>query len=372
MPESEAPKNKKGIALIRRIARELPLPLLMAAPAVLFSLLYSSAQYTLDRNAYENLKYEVNHFYYAGWPVESLRDNLELIEPSQRDEVADLKDDLHYYYDRDSADITDRIRSSKEIASILYLDKIAQPTEHLEELYAELDAGIHMDNYDIISNNLYEISAEIERLRELQSDDISFMAETTANAIESINTVGLMYGLSFEKNLGRISKIQESSTNDLSTYISLLPIKRDLATELDKMFIARGGVSTEGKRILISISQQKLYMIEDYNIIYEMPAATGIRGHGTAAGEFEVYDKVDMAWGYYEIWMPYWLTVYYSGGLENGIHGIPVSPASGRWNNWDHAVGNYPITYGCIMPHDWDAEMLYKWADIGIPVSIVY
>jgi lipoprotein-anchoring transpeptidase ErfK/SrfK len=79
-----------------------------------------------------------------------------------------------------------------------------------------------------------------------------------------------------------------------------------------------------------------------------------------------------MAWGYYEIWMPYWMTIYYAGSSANGIHGIPLSPSGVRWSSWEKRVGVYPTTYGCVMPLDKDVKKLYNWANIGTPVSIFY
>ncbi|MEA3357031.1 MAG: L,D-transpeptidase, partial [Patescibacteria group bacterium] len=198
------------------------------------------------------------------------------------------------------------------------------------------------------------------------------MTNNMLSRVESISFVAPYYRVQLDEPMSKAQEITNHGTDPFQTYINLKEFSNSLAEKLDSAIIARGGTATNGKRILIAIGRQRLYMLENHNIVYEMPASTGIKGHGTAAGEFQVYEKVPMAWGYYHIWMPYWLTVYYSGGLGNGIHGIPISPVSGRWSSWDNVVGVSPITYGCIMPHDWDAKIVYEWADIGTPVSIVY
>jgi hypothetical protein len=59
-------------------------------------------------------------------------------------------------------------------------------------------------------------------------------------------------------------------------------------------------------------------------------ASTGI-GNSTRIGTFKVLDKIPNAYSNsFNIWMPYWMGIYYSGTLENGIHGLPK-----LWNGVD-------------------------------------
>ena len=40
--------------------------------------------------------------------------------------------------------------------------------------------------------------------------------------------------------------------------------------------------------------------------------------------------KIPSAYGStWNIWMPNWLGIYWSGGLENGIHALPILPNGG-------------------------------------------
>jgi lipoprotein-anchoring transpeptidase ErfK/SrfK len=72
----------------------------------------------------------------------------------------------------------------------------------------------------------------------------------------------------------------------------------------------------------------------------------------------------------WNIWMPYWLGLYWAGGTENGFHGMPWNAATGR-QMWPGLVGT-PITYGCIMLTNENAEILWEMAYIGMPVTIEY
>jgi lipoprotein-anchoring transpeptidase ErfK/SrfK len=72
----------------------------------------------------------------------------------------------------------------------------------------------------------------------------------------------------------------------------------------------------------------------------------------------------------WNIWMPYWLGLYWAGGTENGFHGMPWNAATGR-QMWPGLVGT-PIIYGCIMLTNENAEILWEMAYIGMPVTIEY
>jgi lipoprotein-anchoring transpeptidase ErfK/SrfK len=66
--------------------------------------------------------------------------------------------------------------------------------------------------------------------------------------------------------------------------------------------------------------------------------------------------------------MPYWLGIYWAGGSENGIHGLPYNAKTGV-QVWAGSVGK-KITYGCVMLDNVNAKMLYNMAWIGMPVII--
>jgi lipoprotein-anchoring transpeptidase ErfK/SrfK len=121
------------------------------------------------------------------------------------------------------------------------------------------------------------------------------------------------------------------------------------------------------KYILVDISEQHMYVYEGDTLIYSFVASTGIH-NATRVGTFAVQSKIPNAWGStWSIWMPYWLGIYWSGGLENGIHALPILPNGATL--WAGFLGR-PISYGCIVLGTYDAQVLYDWAEIGTPVQI--
>ena len=130
-----------------------------------------------------------------------------------------------------------------------------------------------------------------------------------------------------------------------------------------------GSVPSYGgsKYILVDLSEQHMYVYEGDVLIYSFVASTGING-GTRIGNFAVQSKIPNAYGStWNIWMPDWLGIYWSGGLENGIHALPILPNGATL--WAGFLGR-PISYGCVVLGTYDAQVLYDWAEMGTPVDI--
>ena len=122
-----------------------------------------------------------------------------------------------------------------------------------------------------------------------------------------------------------------------------------------------------GKYILVDISEQHMYVYEGDALIYSFIASTGINS-GTRTGTFAVQSKIPNAYGStWDIWMPSWLGIYWSGGLENGIHALPILPNGATL--WEGYLGS-PVSYGCVVLGTYEAQLLYDWAEIGTPVQI--
>ncbi len=121
------------------------------------------------------------------------------------------------------------------------------------------------------------------------------------------------------------------------------------------------------KYILVSISEQHLYAYAYGQLVYSFVASTGM-GNSTRVGTFSVLDKIPNAYGAnWNIWMPDWLGIYWSGGLENGIHALPILPGGDRL--WSGYLGT-PISFGCVVLGVDEALQLYNWVDVGTPVEI--
>jgi lipoprotein-anchoring transpeptidase ErfK/SrfK len=121
------------------------------------------------------------------------------------------------------------------------------------------------------------------------------------------------------------------------------------------------------KYILVDISEQHMYVYEGDTLIYSFVASTGMN-NATRAGTFAVQSKIPNAYGStWNIWMPSWLGIYWAGGLENGIHALPILPNGATL--WAGFLGR-PVSYGCVVLGSYEAQLLYDWAEIGTPVEI--
>lgn len=121
------------------------------------------------------------------------------------------------------------------------------------------------------------------------------------------------------------------------------------------------------KYILVDISQQHMYVYEGDALVWTFVASTGM-GNSTRIGSFQVQSKIPNAYGStWNIWMPSWLGIYWSHGLENGIHALPI--LSNGATLWAGFLGR-PVSYGCVVLSTYDAQVLYDWAEMGTPVEI--
>ncbi len=121
------------------------------------------------------------------------------------------------------------------------------------------------------------------------------------------------------------------------------------------------------KYILVDISEQHMYVYEGDVLIYSFVSSTGM-DNSTRIGIFSVLEKIPNAYGEtWNIWMPNWLGIYWSGNLQNGIHALPILPNGGTL--WAGYLG-VPISYGCVVLETYEAQLLYDWADVGTPVEI--
>lgn len=121
------------------------------------------------------------------------------------------------------------------------------------------------------------------------------------------------------------------------------------------------------KYILIDISEQHMYVYEGDALVFSFVSSTGMK-NATRVGSFSVLNKIPNAYGAtWNIWMPNWLGIYWSGSLQNGIHALPILPNGGQL--WAGYLG-IPISYGCVVLGAYESQLLYNWAEIGTPVEI--
>jgi lipoprotein-anchoring transpeptidase ErfK/SrfK len=125
------------------------------------------------------------------------------------------------------------------------------------------------------------------------------------------------------------------------------------------------------KRIVISISQQRMWAYEWDDPVWAWTVSTGIASSPTSPGVFQVQSHEREAYASsWDLWMPYFVGIYRpvpASGFMNGFHGFPTR--DGATLLWTGNLG-HPVTYGCILLSTQNASLLYEWAEEGVVVEI--
>jgi LysM repeat protein len=127
----------------------------------------------------------------------------------------------------------------------------------------------------------------------------------------------------------------------------------------------------EGKRIVVSLSEQRLRAYEGGTLIWDWPVSTGIESSPTAPGVFQVQSHEENAYASnWDLWMPYFMGIYRpvpDAPFMNGFHGFPTRGGANLL--WTGSLGA-PVTYGCILVDSARVTELYAWAEEGVVVHI--
>jgi hypothetical protein len=119
------------------------------------------------------------------------------------------------------------------------------------------------------------------------------------------------------------------------------------------------------KRIEVDTKKQELSYYFDNKKISTFKVSTGKPSMPTPKGNFKIKNKYDRAWSKkYGLWMPFWMGL---GTGSFGFHELPEWP-NGYKEGRDH-LGK-AVSHGCIRLGIGQAELLYRWADVGTPVAI--
>jgi lipoprotein-anchoring transpeptidase ErfK/SrfK len=125
------------------------------------------------------------------------------------------------------------------------------------------------------------------------------------------------------------------------------------------------------KRIIVSIGQQRVQVFENGQLKWDWPASTGIFSSPTAPGIFQVQSHEPNAYAAnWDLWMPNFMGIYRpvpNSDFMNGFHGFPTR--DGYNLLWTNNLGA-PVTYGCILISNENAQALYEWAEAGTVVEI--
>ena len=123
------------------------------------------------------------------------------------------------------------------------------------------------------------------------------------------------------------------------------------------------------KRIVISISRQRLWTTQDGQLRSEHLISTGVDRSPTQPGIFQVQTHELTAYAsVWDLYMPHFLGIYEAWpGFMNGIHGLPTLSNGVRL--WESILGR-PASFGCIILDLQAAQDLYFWAEDGVVVEI--
>lgn len=125
------------------------------------------------------------------------------------------------------------------------------------------------------------------------------------------------------------------------------------------------------KRVIVSISRQTVQVFENSQLKWDWSASTGIASSPTAPGIFQVQSHEPNAYAAnWNLWMPNFMGIYRpvpTSDFMNGFHGFPTR--DGYNLLWTNNLGS-PVTYGCILLSNENAQALYAWAEAGVVVEI--
>jgi LysM repeat protein len=125
-----------------------------------------------------------------------------------------------------------------------------------------------------------------------------------------------------------------------------------------------------GKRIVISITEQHMWVYENFELKSEHVISTGMSNSPTLPGVFQIQThEINAYASNWDLWMPHFMGIYEAvPGFMNGIHGLPVLSSGVRL--WANVLGS-PASYGCIILDLASGETLYNWAENGVVVEIL-
>jgi len=118
---------------------------------------------------------------------------------------------------------------------------------------------------------------------------------------------------------------------------------------------------TNGKQIVVDLSQQMVYAYENGQLLRQFVVSTGLPQYPTVTGDYAIYVKYTstrMTGPDYDLPNVPWTMYFYKG---YGFHGT----------YWHNNFGQ-PMSHGCINMRTPEAEWLFNWAPVGTAVHIVW
>lgn len=140
-------------------------------------------------------------------------------------------------------------------------------------------------------------------------------------------------------------------------------------TPLDQAITSE--VATEAIRLVLSLSERRVYVYRGDTVENSYPVAVGRKGWETPVGEFEVFHQVsEPGWTNpftNEVMGPgpnnplgdRWIAFWTDGNNSIGFHGTPNRESVGK-----------AASHGCVRMYNEDVKELYEIVAIGTPVTV--
>ncbi len=137
----------------------------------------------------------------------------------------------------------------------------------------------------------------------------------------------------------------------------------------DYVFPAAPIDSGAGRRIVYSVEQQRVWLVEEDGTVARSYLVSG-RAGTPAQGVYSVFSKSRYTTSLNgAARMEYMVRFAWGTNAAIGFHSIPVNRA-GQPLQRDDQLGTYQSA-GCVRQHWTDAEFLWNWAPVGTQVVVV-
>lgn len=119
------------------------------------------------------------------------------------------------------------------------------------------------------------------------------------------------------------------------------------------------------KKVSVSLSEQKMRLFENYELVDKFPVSTGCRETPTPAGNFKIYNKSYLIYSKIaNCWLPYWV-----GFSTDGLYGFHQIPICREGRRGLEKLGE-PASIGCVRLGIKNSRTFYNWVEIGTPIVI--
>ena len=127
--------------------------------------------------------------------------------------------------------------------------------------------------------------------------------------------------------------------------------------------------SGSGRRVVYSMEQQRVWWVEENGAVVHTYLVSG-RYKTPGEGTYRVFSKSRYTTSIGGGASMQWMVRFAQGrGAAIGFHSMPVN-RSGQPLQSEDELGSYR-SHGCVRQSNWNAALLYEWAQVGTQVVVV-